>query len=418
LNLEDNILSSLGTSEDIEKAWDLGLQAKHFQSPINRAIFEFTLQYWFDSDRQSAPTDDVIHHEFPSFKFTKPKETLSWLVDAIKRQWRDANLVEAIETVADHLSKDQGELALEKMSKMSWEITQAITNRRSLSDMSENADDRLNRYIERATFDGSVRGAPLGLPEIDNHIYGILPSEVAYLVGWTGTGKSWFLANAAISALKAGWTPYLVTLELSRKDIEDRIDCLASGVPYTALTRGELDKEQVDALKRAQEWLGDTGSLFVDHPPMEERTVQSIINRARQRGANYLLLDQLSFIQPRTNRHERRDQVIAEITNDIKTEVSEEESKFLSVVVAAQFNREMAKSGKASLEKIGLSSNIEQVADHAFAIVRTEEMAVNNAMLFQTMKHRRGAPKHWLLNWHLKNYTEISVDRELSESDL
>jgi len=417
VNLEESILSSLDESANVERAWDLGLKADHFESPINRAVFEFILEYWFDSNRQVAPTIDVIEHEFSGFKYTKPKETLTWLIETIQGRYRDNGLADVLETVAQDLGSGDGDLALRRMSSMAWDLTQSITNRRSVSDMAENYDERRLRYAERTQFSGQVKGASTGLAEVDAHMYGILPSELAVLVGYAGTGKTWFLASAAIAALRAGWRPYLVSLELSRKDVEDRLDCLASGVPYTPMTRGELTPEETKALLEAQAEIRDTGSLFVDHPPMDERTVQSIVNRARQRGANYILLDQLSFIRPRKEYKTRTDS-ITEVTNELKVEISEDESKHMAVLMAAQFNREMKKTGKAELHNIALSSNIEQVVDHAFAISQNEEMKVNNAMLLDQMKNRRGANQKWLLNWRLKHSTHISVDRQIADTDL
>ena len=408
MELEISTLNLLTDCGNLEKAWELGLKSDHFGSDLNKKVFEFMLDYWFKSDSKIAATYDVVKYEFPSFKYTDEEETLVWLIEKLKEKYKRNRSAEALEDIAILIDDDKVDAAIKLMATQAHVITLSVTTRKSVSDMSTNIDERRRRYSERASFDGTVKGCPIGLPEVDSHTFGFLPGELWMGAGYAGTGKSWLLANAAISAAKAGWIPYIETLELPRKDIEDRIDALHSGLPYGPLSRGKLDREQVDRLKASQDELKNM--LIVDEPPEDERTVQSLINRALQRGANYVLIDQLSFINGTKDYYRSVTDKTTEIMNDLKQSIDT-----IPALVAVQFNRESKKDGKGGLHHLADAAAIERVADGVFGLDQTKELSLNNMMELSLMKFRRGPKASWMLNWNLRSRTEISVDDIVDE---
>lgn len=414
MNLEEGIISSLLDCESISQAFELGLREEFFESPTNKAVVSFILKYWFDSNRTVAATADVLEFQFPGVKIVKVEEALEWLIDSIKKRFKDLAIAEALEEIASKVADDHGAEALQLMASSAWEIARNTTDRRSIADVSENGDVRFARYIDRATNPGITKGAPIGMAEVDVHTSGIHQGELAVMVGYPGTGKTWMLVNAAVRALQAGYVPYIASLELSRRDIEDRVDCVMSGVPYTSLLQGSLVSEDVDRLKDAQDRLKALGSLYVDHPPFSERTVRSLVNKAREAGSNYLLIDQLSFVQPRKYYQSTADR-ITEVVNELKVDISERKETELAVLMAAQFNRESTKQGKerGGLQHIGLSTSIEGVVDQAYGLTQSKEHRVNNAMVMDLLKFRRGPISSWLLNWQLVGGTRLSVEQEI-----
>ena len=279
MNLEENILSALDTPENVAKIWGLGVREDHFLAPGNRACFSFALDYWYRSDRTLAPSREVLSYEFPGLKWVEPENSLDWLADAIKRRYRATAVTEAIEKAAKELDEDNPDAALQTLTANSWEIATKTTERRSVSSISESYPDVITRHSQRAL--DQRRGAPLGFTEIDDHTFGIMPGELAFGIGYAGTGKTWFAVKSAVEALAQGFKVYLHTLELSRQDIEDRTACILTDIPYGDLTKGHLNRGQIDALKSGRDILAAMGSdLIIDHSAPDERTVQSLLGKA------------------------------------------------------------------------------------------------------------------------------------------
>lgn len=415
MELEKSILSSLTTTAGIQKAWNKGLRTEHFElggSVNNRGIYEFIIDYWFKSKK--APTSEVLTTEFPHFFTVEPEESLDWMIDKIQSRYRKNQiniLNEKVAMLNDSKDADDNKKALLTLNTESFAIAQSLMDRQSIANMAsgESLDARQSRYAERALFDKSVMGAPTGFQDVDEHIFGILPGELAVVAGYSGTGKTWALLWAAYQAYLKGFRPYVVTLEVPKDDMEDRMDCVISGVPYTDLLRGTLDRDQLKKLKDAQELLRDTGFMVIDNPGQGYRNVATIVNKAMQAESNFLIIDQLSFIEDRGKTNNTRDKY-GEIMNDLKVGISSNEDK-IAAYMAVQFNRsQKADKGRGGQWNIGESSYVERTADHVFGITQTEELVVNQCMYWDIMKCRRQAPASWLLNWKLKKETSFSVN--------
>jgi len=289
-----------------------------------------------------------------------------------------------------------------------------VTPRRGRADTSQDVALRRQRYEERATFDGECAGVPLGLDPVDNHSFGILPGELALVAAFSKIGKTFFLANAAINARRAGYTPYLATLELSVADMEDRLDAVCSGLPYEKIQKGRLSDEEHKTLIDEQEKFASLGSLFVEKPPKHERTVPYLVGRAWDCGANFLLIDQLSFLESTDNNKYREGHVrVGEIVSDLKLEISQDDTHAMPCFMAVQINREGAKADKIKLQHMALTSSLEQVADVIYGLSQSEEMKANRSIRLDQLGFRRGAAKSWLLEWAFDAGTRIGVRQEL-----
>jgi replicative DNA helicase len=228
------------------------------------------------------------------------------------------------------------------------------------------------------------------------------PSHLYLLNDFIPTHNSWSLVNSFVRAREAGYTPFLCTMELPVADMEERLDAVISGVSHHQLQRGNLMTADITKLKEAQEEFAALGAAYIEKPPRDERSVIYIVNKAREMGANLLLIDQLSFMQPRHYHTDEKDK-IKEIMSDLKIEISENEVSMMPVILAAQFNRQMMDkaTGKPGMQHIGLSSSIEQIVDIAYGLRQTREMRANKSMMLDIMGFRRGNPMSYLLEWEL-----------------
>lgn len=193
-------------------------------------------------------------------------------------------------------------------------------------------------------------------------------------------------------------------------------NCMLTGVPWEAYERGRLDLNQKEALKAGQEVLESlelNERLIVDCPLREsERGVFELYARARQRGCNLVVGDQLSWVSPRDGYRGDRSQQMVEVTTDIA--VYSREFKLASIW-AAQFNREGHKAGRGKLHQIGLTSNIEQIVDFVFGIGASDEQRANEYMVVEILKSRRTQLNQWIAEWKLGKATKLEILREFRD---
>ncbi len=415
MDYEKATLSQLTTTEAVQQCWDEGLRSEVFEDPRNSRIYTFITDYWLDSSMESAPSAEVLEAEFPGFYLTPSDDSLTYMIGKLKERYK-SNQVQEVLREAAQLSTEQPGEAIDLMYQMSWMIKEATERRQDRVIVYDTIESRRDRYEQRHREINA--GAPLGLTEIDEHTGGILPGEVAIVAAYTKVGKSFLLVNAAAHAARmAGWTPYVASLEQSIPEFEDRIDALYSGVGYGKLQRGELEPDELQRLFNAQEEMRDNNQkIHLERPGRGERTVLNIVNRARQVGANYLIIDQLSWLDARHKHRDRRDRY-EELIYDLKEEVSRASAGELPVFMAVQYNRQAVstKGETGGLHNIANSADIEQTVDIAYGLHRTQEMRANNAMVIKTLGSRRGDLKDWMLGWYLDQESHIFVRSEYEE---
>ncbi len=298
--------------------------------------------------------------------------------------------------------------SLKNLHAAAYSTAEDVAPRNLRSDMS-NVEARRERYGRRHEHPQGV-GVPYGIDLLDTHTGGILPGEVAVLGAFSGVGKTMFMLHAAAQAIRKGHRPLVYTLEMSIPECEDRIDAMYSGVSYNRLTRGNLSIDEGRALHDAQEEL--RGLVHVERPDEGERTVASLCARARQLGADYLFIDQLSFMEPgqRVLSLKEHHSVIIKA---LKTEVSRPGMEIPCLLVA-QANRDSLKEG-LTLSSFSNATEIEATVDAALGLHRTQDMRNNHVMRLDILKSRRSDTSSYLLRWELTERTDISLIEEISE---
>ena len=401
----------------LQLAWDLGLREDVFEEPIYRSAYKLAVDYWRRSQMQAAPTAAVLAREFPDLQIkTVVDETLFWLVDDLQRRYA-TNIGQRMIRDVITLLEDNPREALVKLATDAYRASQITTPRYERADMSANVEERRETYSRGLT--QGLTGMTLGLPELDTHTGGVLPGEIALLAGFAKTGKSFWLPHAAVRARRLGYTPLLVTLEQPISEMQDRIDSLASGVSYNRLSKRMLHMQETTQLREAQDELADLGPIYVERLPRGERTVVDIVNRARNIGADYLLIDQLTFMEPTNNPRSDKEK-FSNIIFGLKDEVGVEASGKMPVLLAHQLNRKSLENNRengggarGAMHNLAGAAEIEQTCDILLGLWRTPEMRNNLSMGLDIMGARRSDTGSWLLAWELIDRTHMSVRQAL-----
>lgn len=418
-DIERKILSKMIDPQAISEVWESGLREEAFEEPINRYVFGWMTKYWHDAHMRSAPTRLVMETKFPAVELeTSVDETTSWLIGELQDRIAYGH-VQRLALEAVEAGDDNPQKALKNLFSGAYAASEQVAPRYTRSDMALNVAERRERYARRSA--EVVGGLTLGLAELDAHTQGILPGELAAIAAYTKMGKSFFLVNAAVVAHKAGYNPLVMTLEQDMIEFEDRIDALYSGVSYERMQKAKLSIEESKKLREYQDYIADMGEgrMRVERPDRGDRTISFMVNRARQVGSDYLIIDQLSFID--AEREYRGDRAITQKHGDLvfelKDEIGRASAGKVGCLLAVQLNRDSMKAsqgGRGNLHNFAHSSMIEQTVDLALGLWRNDEMRANNVMGLDIMGSRRCDLKSWLVGWQLSNKSEILVREEMN----
>lgn len=412
MTLERRLLATLLDPANIERVHDMGLSPAVFEEPLAALVYEFAVQYWLDTQMTGAPTPLAIHTQmqarFPGFTLEIPPdlEDAGWLAQALMKRFATNNVQRMVQASAVTCHEDPIGTLRALMSD-AYDASETILPRHSRSDMSLNVEDRRRRYSLREQ--GIGTGVGLGLSEIDAVTMGILPGELCALGAFSKVGKTMMLAFAAARAREAGYNPIIFSLEMPIEEIEDRMDAMFARVSYNRLSRRKLEVPELQTLHAAQSAAASLGPMRIENPDEGERSVAHLTARARHTGSNFLLIDQLSFMEE-TRSYQSEKQRQASILKQLKNEIGRHSRGQLPCLLAVQLRREsLDRKEGPELRDFADAAEVERTCDLLLALSRNKEQRMNHQMRFDILGSRRSDIGSWMLRWDLVNTTEIKV---------
>jgi len=425
MDIERSFIPHLVQVDNLKIVWDKGVRSEHFFDEGVRELFDYSLDYYLKSEFKSTPDQDFLETKFSDYFVKHPWPEEEYLpivlVEELLTKYRKATTQNVLLKAASILDTDPEagiSMALNSLSK----IQSDTSTRERIEIYGEGYERRTNEYIDNSLSSitsWDKRGIYLGWDELNDHTYGIQKGELAVVVGIPNVGKSWVGAQMALEAARRKNKVYFASLEL-RKDLTlMRLDCLASGVPYSRYERGQLTPAELKRLKEAREEIMEFGDyLLIDSPSRKnERTVLELYSKAKHWGADLIVGDQLSWLTTEKNYGTATNFQTLQMAEVITDVASINREMGMASVWLAQFNRDAMKSGKGrgGLGQIGLTSQIEQIVDWAFGIGATKEMKASEALVLDILKSRRSNLKSWMLNFELRDRTKLEIVREYED---
>lgn len=410
MSLESKLISKLTSADEIALVWDKGLRPDVFEEPPMRYAFEFIIDYWQTSQMKAAPTSFVIQEEIPGIKVDDDPEAEGWwLADKLMERYaRNAGneiLIQGAAAIAQN-----PERGLKQLMAAVYEANQVVSPRNSRSDMSD-FEARRRRYQERA--EKGDGGMTFGLGEVDEYTGGLRAGELCTVGAYSAVGKTMFLLHAAAMARMAGYQPIVFSLEMPVDEIEERVDALLSGVSYDRLSRNKLGEEELVILHAMQEVVAD-GRIHIEAPEEGERTVAHLCARTRHTGSDFMVVDQLSFMEE-TGKQANEKYRQASIMKQLKNEIGNTTRGKLPCLLAAQFKREsLDRTDGPRIDDFADAAEVERYSDFCFGLSRNQQQLTNRIMRIDLLKGRRCRTARWLLHWDLIDRSHISVMERIS----
>jgi replicative DNA helicase len=350
-----------------------------------------------------------------------PDESVEWIMEELRARYltKQANdLVKELSTeISTAASSDRADIYHQHVAEF-VQVSLDLQSKRDVFNLGEDADTIEEEYNDRKANRGRIEGLQFGLPRVDNHTHGIKEGELAIIAAPPKGSKSYMLDRIALKEWEAGRTVSLFTLENSLEMTRDRIACLATNVHPERFEMGECDPVEEAAI---HEWVQDAlnsrdNKLWIVHPPLGERTIESMVTQAQIRQSDSIIIDQLSHVDPMDPKLSRPLQ-IREIMQSLKGMISTGHSR-MSAVLAHQLTRDgiklAVKNGFLHMYDLAEGSDVEKTADWVFSMYQSEDAKQVGQFLLQILAARRGRINNWDVSWSV----DTGIMDVLHETDL
>lgn len=237
------------------------------------------------------------------------------------------------------------------------------------ADAIEGAIDDANDARQR---DSDLIGVPTGLAKLDEHLGGLMPSELIVLGGATSSGKSALGLSIALEAVKQGIGVGFFALEMSAKALARRILAIETGVSPIAIRRGAFKESDMERMlagwqryKGRPLYINDSSGLTITQLAAESRRL------CRTQRIGLLVVDYLQLLKGTEYRGVNRTNEVADISQGLKGLAKELDVPILAL---AQLSRKIEERAghRPILADLREGGTIEHDADLVLFVHRDE----------------------------------------------
>ena len=312
----------------------------------------------------------------------KEKSTLRALIragsDIVEDSYRDDDDVGAI---------------IEKAEKSIFDITQD-NQRNGLMNMGEVMVTTFDVMQKRSENKGGLTGLTTGFIDLDRKTSGMQKADLVLLAARPSMGKTALMVNIATnSALKAGATVAMFSLEMSRNQLSQRILSSLSHVDLMKIISGDLTTEEWSKVIETMTYMNEMAIYIDDTAGITPLEVKAKCRRLKaEKGLDLVVIDYLQLMEV-GGRAESRQQEISAISRQLKGIAKELD---VPVIALSQLSRapEMRADHRPILSDLRESGAIEQDADIVMFLYRdeyynpdTEKQGLGELII---AKHRNG----------------------------
>ena len=233
-----------------------------------------------------------------------------------------------------------------------------------------------NEAEEVCAAGGQAAGVPTGFPSLDRMLMGFREGQLVIIGARPAVGKTSFALNLALNAAAAGYTVGFFSLEMSGKEIAQRLICAHAMLSISDFRMGRISPEQWANINEATQELSKLDILIDDTPGT---TVTEIRAKSRRMLHNkekaIIILDYLQLVSPPAGRRaESRTVEVSEMSRGLK--IMAKELK-IPLIALSQLSRQVeSRTGKRpQLSDLRESGSIEQDADIVMFLDRSADEA-------------------------------------------
>lgn len=211
--------------------------------------------------------------------------------------------------------------------------------------------------------EGTGAGVSTSIPALDRFCGKFHPTEVSFIAGRSGSGKTTFATQIAmcLARAKEGRATIYFSLEMPAKQILQRLACCEIGVSYADVESRTLSAKQWNLLFAKTEEISRFPIFVQAGGRMTAEQCIAVVHREKMvRDVGLVMIDHLQLMKHMNPNDSMADRY-SETINTLKDGAN---TLHLPFVILSQFNRTGAKAeGAPKKEDMHGSGAIEQIAD-------------------------------------------------------
>jgi replicative DNA helicase len=264
------------------------------------------------------------------------------------------------------------------------------------------------------------RGVPTGFRDLDNILSGLQPSDLIVLAARPSMGKTALGLNIAQNIAKKGHSVGVISLEMSKEQLVERMFCSLLGVDSWKMRTGKLSDDDFARIGNIMDELNNMRIFIDDSVGGSINELKAKARRLKmEHGLDLLIIDYLQLMSGSSSLNysyqQNRVQEISEISRSLK-----ELARDLSIPILAlsQLSRavELRPSKIPQLSDLRESGAIEQDADVVLMMYRedyyeedTERPGITDIFI---RKHRNGPIGRVELAFKKEQMKFVSIEKE------
>lgn len=381
MDAERSLLSKAIQSGKFEQLVAKGVDESYFYSDECKEVWRSCIGHL--RKFKSPPSFEAVRKANPNFGFEVVTDAFDYVFEEFVKQTKRRAAIDGLRELARAVD-DPGRVLdidselLELGSSLAKMFPQGHASRYS------QAIERIEEYLELAAA-GTVKGIPMGLPEIDDVTYGIRNHEFVSVVGWQGVGKSLLSQHICFSAYLAGFTSLIISLEMEAGEIFARFDTMANVFTSRALQRVELGEEDIEKWRENADRASRVSNDIVIVDNVVPCTVEKVHSLCEQYAPDLCVVDYVSLMDgPKGKQIWEK---VTDLTQGLKQVARDPNCP--PIISVAQTNIGSADDG-AKLQNIAYSRSIGQDSDIVLGLHQDEKMKARHEMEVRMLKNRRG----------------------------
>ncbi len=256
-------------------------------------------------------------------------------------------------------------------------------------------DDVVGEIERRSQAGEKITGVPSGFTDLDVMLGGFQKSDLILIAARPGMGKTSWLLSAALNAARRKARVGIFTVEMTKKQMVQRLISAESGISSETLRNGQLTDREWALFTEAQNRLHRLPIHIDDTPAITPIDLRSKARRlVHEMGLDLIMVDYIGLMHSDISSHQNnRVQEVSYISWQLKQLARELN---VPVIAASQLSRalEQRKDKRPILSDLRDSGSLEQDADVVLFIYRDEAYNDNTERPNQAdliiAKHRSG----------------------------
>jgi len=300
-----------------------------------------------------------------------------------------------------YMEEQDTEELIEKAERSLFQVSQTY-----MSDRFVHIKDVLNKTYEKISdlhdpmAKEKYRGIPTGFKSLDGLLSGLQPSDLVILAARPSMGKTALALNIAQNVAKKGKCVGLISLEMSKEQLVERMFCSLLAVDSWKMRTGKLSDDDFGRIGTIMDELNSM-KIFIDDSI--GNSIAELKAKARrlkmENGLDFLVIDYLQLMSAGSSfmSQTNRVQEISEISRSLKALARD---LSIPILALSQLSRavELRPSKVPQLSDLRESGAIEQDADVVLMMYRedyyeedTERKGITDVFV---RKHRNGPIGH------------------------